>query len=97
VKNRTTNTKRTTSKETVRTKRATRKTSLASRQIQHVIPLGNGWVVKSENTTRFTVITDSKQEAIAIATSIAKAKKTGLVIHNKDGRVSNTRSYAASA
>jgi hypothetical protein len=89
-----TNTKRASSKRTVRT---ARKTSLASRQVQHVIPLGNGWVVKSENTTRFTVITDSRQEAIAIATSIAKAKKTGLVIHNKDGRISNTRSYAASA
>jgi hypothetical protein len=59
--------------------------------------LGNGWIVKSANTTRFTVITDSKKDAIAIATSIAKTKKTGLVIYNKDGQIGITKSFAASA
>jgi len=62
--------------------------------VQHVIPLGNGWVVKSADTTKFTAITDSKKEAVAIATHIAKTKHTDLVVHDKNGTIREHISYA---
>jgi hypothetical protein len=62
---------------------------------EHVIPLGNGWMVKNSASEKFTVITDNKQEAITIARQIAKSKGGELVIHGKDGSILSRKSYAA--
>jgi uncharacterized protein YdaT len=64
---------------------------------QHVIPLGNGWMVKGEKSKDITVITDNKKSAIYIATSIAKTSGTELIIHNKKGKMVASRSYAVKA
>lgn len=61
---------------------------------EHVIPLGNGWVVKNSAADKFTVISDSKTEAVRIATQIAKQKGLVLVIHAKDGSIQRQVSYA---
>lgn len=70
-------------------------TKKVSNGVEHVIPLGNGWVVKNSEATKFTVITDNKQEAITIARQIAKSKGSELVIHGKDGSILCRKSYAA--
>lgn len=61
---------------------------------QHVVPLGNGWVVKSSGSKKFTAITDTKKEAVAIATLIAKSKGSVLIIHGKDGAIAEQTNYA---
>lgn len=66
-----------------------------SNSAEHVIPLGNGWVVKNSAAQKFTVITDNKREAITIAREIAKSKGHELIIHGKDGSIISRKSYAA--
>lgn len=60
---------------------------------QHVIPLGNGWVVKTGNSKTFTVITDNKKAAVEIAKSIAKTKKSAVVVHGKFGAIERTEAF----
>ncbi len=60
---------------------------------QHVIPVKDGWAVKGENNSRRTKITKTKSEAVERARKIAKNKKSELVIHNKDGKISDKDSY----
>jgi hypothetical protein len=82
----------------VRAKNANRsksgKLKLVNGDIQYVLPLGNGWVVKSNNAVRFTIITDSKREAITVAREIATRRRGELVIHGKDGKIQDRQSYA---
>ena len=66
-----------------------------SKKNQHVIPLGNGWAVKAEGNTRFTVITEIKKEAIEIAREIARNNCSELIIHGRDGRIQEKDSYVA--
>jgi Uncharacterized protein conserved in bacteria (DUF2188) len=54
---------------------------------QHVIPLGNGWAVKEEGKTRFSLISQTQKDAIHFARQIAKSNRAELVIHRKDGRI----------
>ena len=60
---------------------------------QHVVPLGNGWAVKGEGSSKFTVITEKQRDAITIARGIAKNNKSEIVIHGKDGRIRDKDSY----
>lgn len=60
---------------------------------QHVIPSGKDWAVKGEKNSRKTKITETKAEAIERARNIARNKKSELVIHNKDGKISDKDSY----
>lgn len=61
---------------------------------QHVVynPDG-GWDVKGENNTKATKHTDTKAEAEKIARDIAKNQKSELIIHNKDGKISDKDSF----
>ena len=61
---------------------------------QHVVPNSNGgWDIKGEGNSKSTKHTDTKNEAINIAREIAKNQKSELVIHNKDGKISDKDSY----
>lgn len=60
---------------------------------QHVVPLGNGWAVKREGSSRFTIITETQKDAIAVARGIAKNNKSELIIHGKDGKIRDRDSY----
>ncbi len=60
---------------------------------QHVVPLGNAWAVKKEGSERFTVITDTKKEAVDVAREIARNNHSELVIHGRDGRIQDKDSY----
>ena len=60
---------------------------------QHVIPLGNGWAVKKEGSTRFTVITDNERDAVKVAREIAKSHRSELIVHGRDGKIKEKNSY----
>lgn len=62
---------------------------------EYVIPLGGtGWVVKNSHAKKFTVISDSKREAVKIARSLAKQHHRKLVIFARDGSIQQQFSYA---
>ncbi|MDI3319039.1 DUF2188 domain-containing protein [Pinibacter soli] len=67
--------------------------SALKNDIQYVLPLGNGWVVKASKATSFTVITDSKTEAISIARNIARSKHTQMIVHRRNGEIERTENY----
>jgi len=70
--------------------------SVKNDTIQYVIPLGGtGWVVKSSKAKKFTVITDSKREAVSIARNLAKTQHVILEIHGRDGGIEKRESYVA--
>ncbi|WP_302612749.1 DUF2188 domain-containing protein [uncultured Mitsuokella sp.] len=60
---------------------------------QHVIPHGSEWAVKGEGNSRVTVVTNTKQEAIDRAREISKNQGTELVIHNRNGQISQKDSH----
>ncbi|WP_304970433.1 DUF2188 domain-containing protein [Romboutsia ilealis] len=61
---------------------------------QHVVFNSNGgWDIKGENNTKATKHTETKKEAIDIAREIAKNQKSELVIHNKNGQISDKDSF----
>ena len=60
---------------------------------QNVVPVKNKWAVIGEGNKKRTVIKHTKAEAIERARKIAKNMRTELVIHNKDGKISDKDSY----
>jgi hypothetical protein len=73
--------------------RAISKNPSTTDDIQYVLPLGNGWVIKASKSATFTAITDSKAEAISIARTIARTKHSQLVVHGKNGAVQMRENY----
>ena len=65
-----------------------------SREEHHIVPNKNGgWDVKRNGAYRASVHTDTKQEAIDKGRAISRNQATELVIHNKDGKISNSDSH----
>lgn len=60
---------------------------------QHVVPLGNGWAVKGEGNTKYTVITETKKDALSVGRDIARNNKSELIIHGRDGKIQDKDSY----
>lgn len=61
---------------------------------QHVTPHPDGgWQVKAEGSSKATVRTDTKAQAFEIARDIARNQKSELLVHNKDGQISDKRSF----
>jgi uncharacterized protein YdaT len=60
----------------------------------HVVPSSNdGWDVKQEHAKRVSVHTKTKAKAVKAATTIAKNQHEELVIHNKQGKISDADSF----
>lgn len=60
---------------------------------QHVVPLGNGWAVKSEGAERATVITTKQSDAISVARDIARNNNSELIVHGRDGKIRERNCY----
>jgi hypothetical protein len=60
---------------------------------QHVVPHGKDWAVKGAGNEKSTAITDTKAQAIKIATEIAKNQLSEVVIHGKNGQIQDKNSY----
>jgi hypothetical protein len=76
-----------------RTGNVTLKRANATDDIQFVLPLGNGWVVKASKAHTFTAITDSKTEAISIARSLARTKHMKMIVHGRNGAIEIRENY----
>jgi hypothetical protein len=50
---------------------------------QHVIPVTNGWAVKKEGNDRYTVITETKKQAVEVASEIARQNVSSVIIHDE--------------
>lgn len=66
---------------------------MKSKKNQHVVPIDHGWAVTGEHNSRKTKITATKKEALERARKIAMNQKTELVIHNKNGKISDKDSF----
>lgn len=64
------------------------------RKEHHIVPNPNGgWDVKRNGGKRASVHTETKKEAVDKGRIISKNQDTELVIHNKDGKISNPDSH----
>lgn len=74
-------------------------TAAAKATVYHVTPNGDdGWKVEKEGASRATSIHETKDEALAAARELAKAKLPGaVVVHRKDGTVQTRYAYDAEA
>ena len=65
-----------------------------ARNEHHVVhnPTG-GWDVKRNGSSRSSFHADTKNEAVNKGRSISQNQHTELIIHNKDGRISNSDSH----
>ena len=59
----------------------------------HVVPDGDEWAVKRENSERASAKADTKEKAEKIGRKIAKDEKGELIIHGRDGRIQDSDSY----
>lgn len=60
---------------------------------QHVVPRTDGWAVKSEGSSKASVIKPTQEKAIKEAVKIAKNQKSEVVIHGRDGKIRDKDSY----
>lgn len=57
---------------------------------QHVVPQGNGWAVKAQNSEKASKTFELKMNAIMHAFKIAKTRGEGkVIIHKKNGTIQN--------
>ncbi|MBK6914975.1 MAG: DUF2188 domain-containing protein [Ignavibacteriales bacterium] len=64
-----------------------------SKKNQHVVPRKDGWAVKSEGSSKASVIKPTQEKAIKEAIKIAKNQKSEVVIHGRDGKIRDKDSY----
>jgi len=60
---------------------------------QHVVPHEDGWAIKGEGNKRATKVTETKAKAVKVARELAKKNRSELIIHNRDGTISDKDSY----
>ncbi|MGL4630792.1 MAG: DUF2188 domain-containing protein [Leadbetterella sp.] len=66
---------------------------MAKGKNQYVVPTKDGWGVKGQGSTKLTVKTHTKKDALKIGKEIAKNQQSELTILGKDGRIQNKNSY----
>ena len=64
-----------------------------SKRNLHVVPRTEGWVVRSEGSSRATSVHASQRDAIDAARKIARKEAAEVVIHGKSGRIRERDSY----
>ena len=64
-----------------------------SQKHQHVVPHEDGWAVRGEGNKRITASYKYQDDAIHRAKDIAINYKSDVIIHGKDGRIRDRRSY----
>lgn len=59
----------------------------------HVVPHPEGWATKKEGASRAGGVYPTKEKAVDAGRRQAKRENVELVIHNKDGKISDSDSY----
>ena len=60
---------------------------------QHVVPHSQGWAVKSAGASRAASVHERQSDAINAARDAARAQKSELLIHGRDGQIRARDSY----
>ena len=60
---------------------------------QHVVPSDGDWAVKGAGAKRATAVFDTQQQAINLATRVAKNQGTELFVHDRQGQIRERNSY----
>ena len=64
------------------------------RSEHHVVPNPDGgWDVKRAGAERASIHTETKQDAVQLGRTISQNQHTEFVIHNRDGKISNSDSH----
>lgn len=53
----------------------------------------NDWAAKKEGNKRASAVASTKEEIERLGAEIAKKEKSELIIHNMDGKISDSDSY----
>jgi ketosteroid isomerase-like protein len=59
----------------------------------HVMKHDNGWAYRKEGSSRVSATFSTQDRAIQAGRKAAVAAKTELLIHGRDGRIRDSRSY----
>lgn len=60
---------------------------------QHVVPRDGEWAVRKEGSSRDTSRFSTQEEAIRAGRRIARNQGSELLVHGRDGRIRERRSY----
>jgi len=73
---------------------SSRSTSRARTWHQHVVPYNDGWAVRREGNKRITSKHRKQSTAIRKAKSIAKKRKSDVIIHRASGGIRERINYS---
>lgn len=59
----------------------------------HVVPHGDGWAARTENSSKVLKEFDTKSQATDYARNVAKNQHSELVIHGLNGRIQDKDSF----
>lgn len=66
---------------------------MAAGSNQHVVPRDGEWAVRGAGNARDTRRCSTQAEAIEVARRVARNQRSELLVHGRDGRVRERRSY----
>ena len=61
----------------------------------HVVPKSGGWVVTASGAGQPTQQFSRKEDAVQFGESVARRKRTGLIIHGRDGKIQDIDTYGS--
>lgn len=70
-----------------------RKVNITAKRNQHVVQHKDGWAVRETGSRRATSVHPTQQAAVDVAREIARAQRTELFAHGRDGRIRERDSY----
>jgi hypothetical protein len=69
----------------------------AGQKMYHLTSNNGKWVVKKALSQKAAKVFDNKEKATVYAIKVAKNHRTELIIHGKDGRIQDRKSYGNSS
>jgi hypothetical protein len=66
---------------------------MSAKKNVHVVKHDDGWAVKKAGNERASSVHQTQQQAIDAGREAAKAERSELVIHGRDGRIRDADSY----